>query len=467
MKENSIFGDIMKQRIDSDIKRTKITDLSEGPIALPLIRFAIPLLFGSLLQQTYSITDSIIVGNFLGASGLAAIGASSPIINLSIAVAIGITLGVSISAAQHFGAKETEALKTTIWTSYVFFLLLSLAISFAGAIFSRSLLKLIRTPKENLADAARYLRITFLGTPFVLGYNVTSSLFRGIGDSKTPLKLLAISTCMNVILDIVFIIVFNTGIWGAALATCISQCIIFIVAVMVFFLKNRELVPVHDARSFNTKELSKFLSIGIPSGIKGSMYWGGFVLLTSLINSFGSDTIAAFSIASRIDSVVQTPMISLQHALGTFVGQNVGAKKTDRISRGVNTASILGTALAICMTIVVYFGCPIFLSLFSRSEAIVNIGTQYLRTVSLFYIVYALQETTQGVAIGCGDTWILMISTIVAMWGLRIPLAYTLSSRLGSEGIWLSIPSGWFIAAIFAWGYYLSKYWKRRIDGSK
>ena len=438
-------------------------DFTTGNIAKPLIAFSIPLFLGNIFQQFYSITDAIIVGNLLGPNALAAIGATSPITNLSIALAIGITLGVSVTVSQYFGAHDSAKVRLTISTGYIFFMVFGLTVMLLGLILTPAILRLISTPEEILSDAIAYLRITFAGTVFLIGYNVTNSMFRGFGNSRMPLILLALSTVLNIFLDYAFIRFFGMGVDGAALATIISQAIAFIFAFICFQRNYSDFRLTPREIRFSGRILSDCLRIGIPSGLKGSTYWLGFVFITSVINSFGAATIAAYSIAAKIDSLLQTPVISLQNGLSTFVGQNAGANKPERIKAGVRTSMSFGIIFAIFMTIAVFCFAHHILAIFTDDAQVIEIGTQYLRITSVFYIRYALQEVVQGVAVGVGNTLILLCSTIVAMWVVRVPLVYAVAARFGAVGIWWCLPSGWFIAAAFANGYYLSGKWRERI----
>ncbi len=444
--------------------KRKYIDFTTGNIGKPLIAFSIPLFLGNILQQLYSITDAMIVGNLLGPEALAAIGATSPITNLSISLAIGVTLGVSVTVSQFFGANDNDNVRLTISTGYIFFLFFGIAIMILGISLTPAILRLISTPSEILQDAIAYLRITFCGTVFLIGYNVTNSMFRGFGNSKMPLILLALSTVMNIFLDYILIRFAGMGVDGAALATITSQAIAFILAFTMFQKNYGDFrLRIRNTRLFSRKILADSLRIGIPSGLKGSTYWLGFVFITSVINRFGTATIAAYSIAAKIDSLLQTPIISLQNGLSTFVGQNAGANKPERIKNGVRTSMSFGMAFAVFMTVAVFcFAHPI-LSLFTDDPEVIAIGTDYLRITSIFYIIYALQEVVQGVAVGVGNTLILLCSTIVAMWVIRVPLVYLAADMFGAEGIWWCLPSGWFVAAAFANGYYLSGKWRERI----
>ena len=436
---------------------------TEGHIGKSLIRFAIPLFGGNILQQFYNIADSIIVGNILGPAALAAVGASTPINRLFISVAIGITLGVAVLVSQNLGANDKEAVRLTISTSYLFFAVLSVCLLVPGLLLSRQLLQIFKTPAEILDDATVFLRITFVGVIPMIGHNVSYSIYRGFGDSKVPLAMLVISTLLNVVLDLIALLVLRTGVAGIAWATVVSQFVAFSFAALLFKRRHVGYGISLKQRLFSGALLQKCLKIGIPSGIKGSVYWGGAALLTSVVNSYGTAAVAAFSIASRIDAFIQTPLVSLQNSLAAFVGQNVGAKKQGRIKEGVKFSLFIGLVFSLSLSAAVYLFAPRGLLLFTQDPQVVEIGAQYLRIVCIFYAVYSIQEVIQGLAIGFGDTWILLLSTVVAMWAVRLPLTYFLSSRMGMQGIWWSMPSGWFIAMVFTCGYYFWGSWKKRL----
>ncbi len=440
----------------------KTFDFTAGPIAGPLLMFALPLLAGNLLQQMYSITDSIIVGRLLGANALAAIGAASPVIRLSIALAIGFTLGVSVVISQYYGAHDEKNIRNVISTSYIFFTAIALVLTLIGVVFAPDILEMIDTPETVMGDAVGYLRLSFAGTFFLLGYNVSSAVYRGVGNSLIPLCMLLASTVLNIVLDLLFVIYLGMGVSGTAFATVLSQGISFLLSFLYFNGAYREYGIRLCSLSFRGRLLQRILKIGIPSGVKGSMYWLGFLLITSLVNSYGAIAVAAFSIVGKIDSFIQTPMISLSSSLSTYVGQNVGAKNCRRISRGVNICILISLVFAFVMTASVFLLSDCLMSLFTKEQEIIEYGSMYLKIVSVFYLVYVLQEVPQGVAIGCGDTIWLLLSTIFAMWVVRLPLSYILSARFGLNGIWLSMPSGWFVALIFCGGYYVSGYWRKK-----
>jgi putative efflux protein, MATE family len=441
----------------------KTIDFTQGPITVPVLRFAIPLLLGNLLQQVYSIADTVIVGHLLGSDALAAIGAASPVVRLSIALAIGFTLGVSVVVAQYFGSHQKEMVKRAISTAYLFFVALSILIMVLGVILTPFVLRRMATPDNAFKGALDYLQISFLGTVFMLGYNVSSAVYRGVGNSSLPLYMLLLSTILNVVLDLIFVVVFKMGVGGTAFATVLSQAIAFLFSAIYFEIAYKEYAIFQNRNfCFDKKYLRQIMKIGVPSGLKGAMYWLGYVLIVSLVNSYGVSAIAAFSTASKIDSFIQTPMIALSSSLSTYVGQNVGAKKAERIRQGVLCAIGLGVVFGVIMTVIVLLFAADLMKVFTSDKGVIEMGTAYLRIVASVYLIYILEEIPQGVAIGAGDTLWLLLSTICAMWAVRLPLVYFLSAKFGLVGIWYGMPSGWFVALLFCGGYYFSGFWKKK-----
>jgi putative MATE family efflux protein len=439
-------------------------DFTQGKIFKKILLFSIPLLLGNIFQQLYNITDSVIVGNLLGPAALAAVGATTPIIKLSISLGIGITMGVSVLVSQYFGSRSLEDLRLTIKTSYVFFALFSFAVTILGLVFTRPVLIAIHTPSEVFNDAEGYLRVTLLGTFMMIEYNVVNAIFRGIGNSHIPLYVLIASGILNILLDLLFLIVLKFDVRGTALGTIISQGAAFVCSCVLFNYYYKDFRIRWDRISLDRRILKKCLKIGLPAGLKGSLYWGGYVYITSIINTFGTAAVAAFAGASRIDALVQTPLQSLGSGLASFVGQNLGAKQPQRIKSGIRISVGFGIITALVITFFVFTFANTIMRFFTSDDEVIRIGVEYLRIVSFFYIIYALQEVIQGLAVGCGNTIILMVSTITAMWIVRIPLAYLFSLKFGFRGIWFSIPTGWFIAMIFTNSYYLSGKWKQKLQ---
>ncbi len=441
-------------------------DLTEGREGRQIVLFSIPLMLGNMFQQLYSITDSIIVGRLLGSQALAAVGATIPIVRLSISLFQGITLGLSVVVSQSFGRHSDEDVRKAIDSGYCFFILFSILLSVVGFFLTPTLLRWIRTPQEILADSIGYLHVTFLATLFSVGYNVANATYRGIGNSTVPLVTLVLSTVLNIALDYIFVTFLHMSVVGTAWATLIAQGTAFISSFIYFQVKypNYRTDPRH--LNYSRESLVKSLKIGMPSGLKASLYWGGYTVITATVNTFGAATVAAFGVASKIDSFVQTPVGSLGNGLASFVGQNLGANKPQRVEKAIKVSVSMGVLISLMLTLIMYFFARPIIMLFSSDEEVIAIGVEYLKLVSLFYVIYALQEVIQGLSVGTGNTILLMISTITAMWVVRVPVAKILSSFMGAKGVWLSIPTGWFVAMLFTNSYYVTGKWRTKFCDS-
>ena len=419
-------------------------DLTQGDELKTIIYFSLPILMGNIFQQIYNISDAIIIGNFLGKESLAAVGSSYQINVLIIAISIGISLGTSILVSQCFGAKNIEKLKNAVNTGFIFSLILSFIITIFGFILSNRILILINVPENLLLNSNIYLKIIFIGVIPTFAYNSLTNILKGIGDSKTPTYILIVTVILNIILDILFIAIMDYGISGAAIATVISQFISFILCFFYVKLKYSNLIfsKFHFSIDFNI--LKEILTIGMSAMLQQVLISIGFIVIQILVNSFGTDCIAAFISASRIDAFAELPSINLGQALITFVAQNYGAKKMDRIIKGGKESLILGIIFSIITSIIIFIFPTFFISMFNKNPEIIFIGNQYLRTVSAFYIVFCLMQILNGLLLGYGKSFVLLIASITSFCMFQIPMAILLSkTSLRYNGIWIAAPIGW------------------------
>ena len=436
-------------------------DLTEGSEARLLWNFTVPMLIGNVFQQSYNLVDSIVVGRAIGKSALAAVGASFPIIFLLVSLIIGATMGFSILISQFFGAKDMGRVRRAIDTSNVFLFFASLLATGLGLAFSERILRLLNTPAEILPQALTYLRITFGGLVFLFGYNSVSAILRGLGDSKTPLYFLVFSTILNVALVMLFVTVLHWGIAGSAWATVIAQAVSFLLAVVYLNKTHKVLKFRLKGYEFDRAILKKSLAIGLPSGVQNMLVAGGMMAVTRLVNGFGTDAIAAFTAAGRVDTFAVMPAMSLSMAISTFVGQNIGAGKLERVKKGLKAALyISGATSALTTLAVVVFGWHL-VSMFNSDPAVVAIGSRYLLIVGGFYVVFSSMFVVNGALRGAGDTFIPMIVTILALWGIRIPVSVYLSARIGTDGIWWGMPVAWLAGLALSGAYYSTGRWKR------
>lgn len=438
-------------------------DLTSGHEGRLIFHFAIPMLVGNVFQQLYNIVDSIIVGRFIGKEALAAVGASFPIIFTLISLIIGIGTGSTIVIAQYFGAKNIHQVKRTIDTLYIFLFFAAILITAMGILASESIFRLIELPEEVIPLARTYLIIYFSGMVFFFGFNGTAAILRGLGDSKTPLYFLVISTIMNIGLDLLFVIGFNWGISGVAFATVLSQAGAFFTAV-VYLNRRHEIINLSFRKMYFDRGIfNKSLRIGFPVGFQQAFVALSFLAMYWIVNPFGTNASAAYSVGMRIDSFASMPAMNFAMALATFVGQNLGANKSERVRQGFH-ATLRMTALVsgIVSLIAVVFRNEL-IGLFTNDQNVVQIGSGYLIIVSSFYIVFSTMFVVGGVMRGAGDTLVPMFITLFVLWVVRIPASYWLSQKWGISGIWWGIPIAWLLGMGMQYIYYLTGKWRKKV----
>jgi putative MATE family efflux protein len=438
-------------------------DLTEGKEAKLIFNFAVPMLLGNVFQQLYNMVDSAIVGNFIGKEALAAVGASFPIVFTLISLIIGIATGAMVVISQYFGAKDIEKVKRMIETFYIFVFFASIVITATGLIFSEEIFRLMQLPEEIMPQALTYLNIYMLGMISFFGFNGTSAILRGLGDSKTPLYFLMISTVINIGLDLLFVVVFEWGIAGVAIATIIAQSGAFITAVL-YLNRFHEVIDIRILRMrFDRDLFRKSLNIGIPTGLQHTFVSLGMLAIMGIVNTFGTNVIAGYSVAIRLDSLAVMPAMIFSGALATFVGQNLGANKQHRVKSGLISTILMSVTISIVVTAVMLLGGRYLMGLFTSDENVIQIGYQYLTIVSIFYVVFSIMFAINGVMRGAGDTLIPMFITLFSLWVIRIPSAYLLSQKFGAVGIWWAVPLGMITGMILSYFYYLTGRYKRKV----
>ncbi|MFZ5940310.1 MAG: MATE family efflux transporter [Bacteroidota bacterium] len=437
-------------------------DFTEGKIGKQIMAFAMPMLIGQLFQQLYSFVDQIIVGRFLGKEALAAVGASFPIIFTLIALIVGIASGGTVVISQFFGAKNFEKVKRAIDTLFIILAGAAVLLTAIGITFSEQIFTLIQLPPEILPQANTYLTIYISGLFVFFGYNAIASVLRGMGDSMTPLWFLIIATVLNIGLDLLFILVFKMGVAGAAIATVISQGVAFVVAVI--YLNKHHPVIKFNIRdfSFDREIFRQSIRIGLPTGLQQTFVAVGMLALMGIVNTFGTDVVAAYTAAGRIDSLAVIPSMIFSQALSTFVGQNIGANRIERVSSGMWKTMIMSYAIALVMTLVIIVLKKPLMGMFTEDADVIRIGGEYLTIVSSFYLFFTTMFILNGVMRGAGDTLVPMFFSLFSLWIIRIPVAYFLSRHIGEAGIWWSIPVGWGAGMVLQILYYRMGLWKRK-----
>jgi putative MATE family efflux protein len=438
-----------------------INDLTIGVPVKRIIGLSIPMILASVFQQLYNTVDAIIVGNYIGSDALAAVGLSFPIIFLLVSIITGISMGVSTIIAQYFGAKQYQAIKQTIGTAVIFLLLATLILSGIGFIFSEQFLKWMGTPDALLREADGYLKIIFAGAVFTLLYNVFSAILRGVGDVKSPLYFLLLAMGLNVVLDIVFITVFHMGLEGAALATIISQAIASIFCMTYIHNKIPFIRMPLKAYRFYKTSFVLILKFGVPSAIQQGIVSIGLILIQGVVNAFGTNVIAGYTVATRIDSFITLPYMNISLALSSFVGQNIGAGNIERVKLGLISTLKIVMILSMIILPVLWFGGELLSGAFldrANIEAF-EISTKYLRDLAAFYFALGIAYTILGMLRGAGDnTWVMIINAFSLL--SRVGAAYWITDVIGVRGLWFATAIGWFVALIMAFFRFKSNRWE-------
>lgn len=439
-------------------------DLSYGNEGRLILKFAIPMLLGNVFQQLYNIVDSIVVGKYIGKEALAAVGTSGPIIFLLVSFVIGVTMGFTIVVSQFFGAKQIDNVKKAINTLYIFLFFTSIIVSIIGIMLSGYIFRLIDLDPAIIPDAMLFLNIFLSGLIFLFGYNGTSAILRGLGDSKTPLYFLIGSVVLNIILDLIFVPVLHWGVAGVAIATVISVAVAFISQIV--YLNRYHKVVKFSFRDLNfDKEIFiKSIKIGLPTGFQQTFVAAGMVALYWIVNQFGVDANAAYSAAGKIDNFAALPAMSFAVALSTFVGQNMGAQRPDRVKAGLRATLIMTSVISIIISLITVFFGKYLMYMFTNDMVVIDMGADYLRIIGTFYILFSVMFVINGVLRGAGDTLVPMFISLFSLWIIRIPVAWLLAHNpaIGVSGIWWSIPIGWLSGVIFYYMYYRMGYWKKK-----
>ena len=443
-------------------KRKGNTDLTEGKVWIVIVRFAVPLLVGNLLQQFYNITDSIIVGQFLGKEALAAVSASFFIYYFIISLVIGVGSGTTVVISQLFGAKQYQKVQLAFSSFFIFMLVGGIILSIAGIIFAEPVFRLTNTPEEVIPQAVAYFRIYIGGTFLFVTFNSIISILRGVGESVRPMLFILITTVLNIAFDLLFILVFKWGIEGAARATVVSQGIGMCIA-LAYVNNTHPLLSIKKQDMlFDWKLFKESLKIGLPTSVQQCAIALGLIALLGIVNSFGTNTLTAYGAAGKIDTIITQAILTLSGALAAFCGQNIGAGRLDRVKKGVQFTMYTNIALGLLTFAAVYLFGNEMMRIFTKDIDVVAIGKEYLLIIGGFFIVHGALNVYNGALRGAGDTLFPMITSLVCLWLIRIPLAYYLSSWLGRNGIWWAIGISITIGLIVTFVYYKMGFWKRR-----
>ena len=439
-----------------------ITDLTQGHPKKILWRFLLPMLFSVAFQQFYNLADSIIAGKFAGENALAAVGASYPITIIFMAFAVGSNLGASVVVSRLFGAKDMGSMKSAVTTSFLACAGMSLLLTAFGYVFCRGMMILIGTPGNILDDGVLYLKIYVFGLTFLFLYNVCTGIFTALGDSKTPLYFLIGSSVGNIALDFLFVARFHMGVAGVAWATFIAQGISAVLAVTVLARRLRAVKTAEKGPLFHPVLFSQIAAIAVPSIMQQSVLSLGNLVVQSLVNQYGSATIAGYSAAIKLNTFAINAFMALGGCLSSYTAQNLGAGKKERIPLGFRTGVRLSLMAAVPFFVLYFVFSRQMMGLFlnAESQQAIEAGRMFLWIVAPFYFMIAIKLMIDGILRGSGAMAYFVAATVPDLI-LRIFFAWILSPRFGSTGIWMAWPFGWLVATGLTVGFY------RRVVGKR
>ena len=437
-------------------------DLTVGKPETVLWKFCIPLFGSVIFQQLYNIADSLVAGKFIGENALAAVGNSYEITLIFIAFAFGCNIGCSVIVSQFFGAKRYVDVKTSVHTAMISSAVLCAVLMLFGLLCGDSMLALIRTPNAIWVDSSLYLRIYVLGLPFLFFYNIATGIFSALGDSKTPFIFLAFSSTANILVDILFVAVFQMGVAGVAWATFLCQGISCVLAVIVVFRRLSKIASKEEAALFSLEILKKIAVIAIPSILQQSFISVGNIIIQSVINGFGPGVIAGYAAAIKLNNLVITSFTTLGNGISNYTAQNLGAGILSRIKEGFRAG--VKMVWAICVPIVALYllAAPVLVRFFMNepSELALTSGVKFLYIVAPFYFIISIKLTADGILRGAGLMKAFMISTFTDLI-LRVALAIIFAGQFGYIGIWCAWPIGWSIATCMSVIFYHRGPWKK------
>ena len=401
-------------------QKKKATMMTDGVIWRQLIGFAVPLLLGNLLQQLYNTVDSIVVGQFIGSEALAAVSSSNSLINLIIGMFMGISTGAGVVISQYYGAKAEKKMQQAVHTAITLCMIGGVILIFVGILFSPFILRLMGTPEEVMVNSVIYFRIFFCGSLFNLTYNMAAGILRAVGDSRRPLYYLCASSITNIVLDVALVVLFGMGVEGVAIATVASQCLSMCLA--LWALTRTEDIYRLDFKKLRLHPLmvKMIMTQGLPAGVQQSIISLSNVIVQANINAYGAMAMAGFGSYLKIEGFAQLPLQSFCLAATTFTGQNIGAKRYDRVKKGMLQNLVICFLYAGAACILLYIFAPVLTAIFSEEPEVVRYGTLTMRLVIPFYMAIPIHQVLMGTMRGAGKTFVSMMISVGNMCILRM-----------------------------------------------
>ena len=440
--------------------QTGMRNMTEGSPAGHLFAFALPLLAGSLLQQLYNMVDSWVVGQYVGDGALAAVGVGFPVIFMFTSLFMGLSNGATVVIAQFYGAGQSSRVRDAVDTIYTAFVVSAVPITVLAVVLLKPILWLLRVEASAYQEAWIYLLVVCLGLIGTIGYNLNAGILGGLGNSQTTLLFLAISSLLNIALDLLLVLACRLGVLGAALGTIISQAFSWLFGLFYINRNYPDIAIRPFCRRFDRTLFGQIMAIGLPAGIQMSLVAVGSMAVMSKINSYGKAFTAAYNVGSRLDQLAFLPIQSLSNAVTAFVGQNIGAKRFDRTRQGIRIVVAAAVVWSAVMLLLIPFG-PALVSIFTPSQAVIDAGAVYLRCIMPFYVLFSVMFTLNNAMRGAGDSLFPMINVIFSLILLRVPAVYWLANHYGPDYMYYGIGIGWILGFLMSVVYYLSGRWKR------
>lgn len=426
-----------------------MTDMTTGSPTRHILTFALPLLIGNLFQQFYNMVDSLVVGNYVGADALAAVGACGSMNFLFFSLSSGLAIGIGIIVAQYYGAKDEANICSTIANSIYVLSGAAISVSILGILICPALLRLLQTPDGIIENSVIYMRTTCVGIIFIALYNGVAAILRALGDSRTPLYFLILSSIVNVVLDLLFVLRFGWGVFGVAFATIIAQAVSAIASIAYAYIKVPYFKLTREQLQPQPEIIRRSFAIGVPLALQNSMIAISCMALQGVVNTFGKTVMAAYTIIGKIEQVVQQPYSSLSMAITTYTGQNVGAGKIDRVKQGYRQAVIMVVIFSLSLIPIAYLLGGYIVGAFVKEPEVIAIGVNALRINSLFYLALGMIYIPRAILNGAGDAGFAMLNGITEVAG-RILYSQILTRIpvIGYWGVWLTTGCTWLTTAI-------------------
>ncbi|MCR5784706.1 MAG: MATE family efflux transporter [Eubacterium sp.] len=441
-------------------------NMTEGKILPIVVMFTLPIMAGYFLQQLYNTVDGIVVGQFIGESALASVGTCAPLTVFYVAFAMGMSNGGSIIVAQYFGADRKTELKKAVSTALILLTAIGIFFSLFGGLVAAPVLKnILAVPKAQLADATSYFKIYCYGLIFQFIYNAVAAVLRALGDSKATLYFLLISSGINIGLDLLFIIVFKMGVPGAALATIIAQGISALVSVIYMFARYPQLRFTKETFVFDPQMCSLIFKYGVPSTVQQCIVSCGHIAMQRLVNSFGASFMSGYTAGTRLESYLVIPALGFMVGMSTFTGQNIGAGKIDRVKEGLHKITkVTGLSTAVLSLIAFVFASSL-VGFFGVEGEALEMGTEYLRLIAPFFIIFSVYQAFVGLLQGSGDVSFCAFCTLTSL-GLRVIISYSLAgTAISFRALCISSPIAWvYVLILCLWRYKRGKWTQKGVQ---